>query len=91
MGGCHRFPFAELRCFQCQWSAEIGWLSPFFAFSDFHHGLLAQGVCVRKRRGRFAKVVASALTIVDSVRAGSFQFLALATGQHPREPAAGLA
>ena len=39
-GDCHRFPFAELLCFPCQWSAEIGWLSPFFAFSDFHHGLL---------------------------------------------------
>ena len=40
MGDCHRFPFAELLFFQCQWRAEIGWLSPYFAFSDFHHGLL---------------------------------------------------
>ncbi len=40
MGDCHRFPLAELACFQWQWVAEIGWLSPFFASSDFHHGLL---------------------------------------------------
>ncbi len=39
MGDCHRFPFPQTIQKSALYRKEIGWLSPFFASSDLHHGL----------------------------------------------------
>ena len=41
MGDCHPFPFFLAHPKPAFHRKEIGWLSPFFASSDFHRGRLS--------------------------------------------------
>ena len=50
MGACHQFPLLQSILKSACRRKEIGWLSPFFVSSDFHHRLLARGLTNRGSR-----------------------------------------